>query len=85
MVNQVKSENITDDAVQSFLQQGYELVFMEYVMEHDLSEIPKLVHSVPLTLKSWTASSQKDFYDVYTASFKDRPGFPGWSMEKWVE
>ncbi|WP_377890286.1 GNAT family N-acetyltransferase [Alkalihalobacillus sp. R86527] len=85
MEQTVKCENITEETVHQYEQKGYELVFLEHVMEHDLTEIPQLESSLPLTFQSWSSSSEEDFYDVYAASFKDRPGFPGWSMEKWID
>jgi ribosomal protein S18 acetylase RimI-like enzyme len=84
-VTNMKCENITDDIIQEYQQKGYELVFQEYVMEHSLTDIPKIETPFPLIFKSWSPSLKEPFYEVYEASFKDRPGFPGWPREKWVE
>ncbi|MBN8191952.1 hypothetical protein JI667_07320 [Bacillus sp. NTK074B] len=81
----IKCENMTDEIIQDYQQEGFELVFQEYVMEHSLTGIPQIETSLGLTFKSWSSSLEEPFYDIYHASFKDRPGFPGWPMEKWVE
>lgn len=80
----IKCENITEEVIQKYQQEGYRLVFRENVMERDLSAIPGMETSLPLVLRSWSDSSASDFYNVYNASFKDRPGFPGWSMKEWT-
>ncbi len=80
----IKCENITEEIIQKYQQEGYRLVFQENVMEHDLTAIPRMETSLPLALRSWSKSSDADFYKVYKASFKDRPGFPGWSMREWT-
>jgi hypothetical protein len=51
-------------------------------MEHDLGAIKEVDISYSLALKSWSKTLEEEFYKVYGASFKDRPGFPGWSMEQ---
>lgn len=84
-VQKIKNENITEEIIQEYQKKGYELVFQEYVMEHSLTDIPQIEISFPLVFRSWSPSFKEQFYKVYDASFKDRPGFPGWSMEKWVE
>lgn len=81
----VKCENITKEIVQKYQRNGFELVFQEYVMEKNLRVIPCIESSSSLQLESWSTSTKENFYEVYYASFRDRPGFPGWSMEKWVD
>ena len=84
-VQNIQCENITEDIIQEYEDEGFDLVFQEYVMEHSLTDIPQIETSFPLDFSCWSSSSVKTFYEVYRASFKDRPGFPGWPMEKWVE
>ncbi|PFA69736.1 hypothetical protein CN378_02925 [Bacillus sp. AFS015802] len=81
----IKCENITEEILQDYRQQGFELVFQEYVMEHSLTDIPTIETPYSLSFKSWSPSSNEIFYEVYVASFRDRSGFPGWPIEKWVE
>ena len=35
-------------------------------------------------LVSWQLELADQFYQAYKASFRERPGFPGWSAEEWV-
>ncbi|MFI8685940.1 GNAT family N-acetyltransferase [Rossellomorea sp. NPDC077527] len=84
-VKKITCENITEDIIEEYEEKGFELVFQEYVMEHTLTEIPQIESSFPVIFKSWSPSLKERFYEVYLASFKERPGFPGWTKEKWVE
>ena len=36
-------------------------------------------------LHEWTAGNARWFFAVYTAAFRERPGFPGWSAEQWID
>ena len=36
-----------------------------------------------LVLSQWGRGDPARFYAVYTAAFSGRPGFPGWSLERW--
>jgi ribosomal protein S18 acetylase RimI-like enzyme len=38
-----------------------------------------------LTLSQWGQADPARFYAVYQASFRERPGFPGWPRERWIE
>ncbi|QHE62676.1 GNAT family N-acetyltransferase [Rossellomorea vietnamensis] len=84
-VKKIPCENITENLIEEYESKGFELVSQEYVMEHSLLDIPQIEAPFPLTVISWSTALERGFYEVYQASFKDRPGFPGWSMEKWVE
>jgi ribosomal protein S18 acetylase RimI-like enzyme len=36
-------------------------------------------------LREWSVQLAGEFFAVYAAAFADRPGFPGWSCEQWIE
>jgi mycothiol synthase len=36
-------------------------------------------------LREWSTQLAGRFFAVYAAAFADRPGFPGWSREQWIE
>ena len=38
-----------------------------------------------LALSSWDQAGPARFFAVYEASFRDRPGYPGWSQDRWVD
>ncbi len=33
----------------------------------------------------WGQADPARFYAVYTAAFRDRPGFPGWPLARWID
>ena len=64
---------------------GFDLVFAEDVMEKDLnSSAIERECTEDLELIGWTDESAAVFYDVYSSSFCDRPGFPGWTQQQWL-
>lgn len=84
-LSRIRCENLTEEIIRKYQEDGYQLAFQEYVMEHDLGAIQEVDIPYSMALKGWSRTLEVEFYKVYDASFKDRPGFPGWSMEKWVE
>ena len=36
-------------------------------------------------LSEWSQATAGRFFAVYEAAFRERPGFPGWSAEEWIE
>jgi ribosomal protein S18 acetylase RimI-like enzyme len=83
--SRISCENLTAERIRKYQEEGYELVFQEHVMEHDLHSIGKIEIPVSMAYKSWSKTLEREFYKIYSAAFKDRPGFPGWPLERWVE
>jgi ribosomal protein S18 acetylase RimI-like enzyme len=82
---EITCENVTDVIVASYAQRGYAMVFAEEVMSYDLSQgLPHVVIPPELTFHAWNAENSHDFFVAFEASFRDRPGFPGWSEEAWI-
>jgi ribosomal protein S18 acetylase RimI-like enzyme len=57
-----------------------------HVLERDIdrpSEATSLPEGVSLT--SWDGANAEAFFAAYDAAYRDRPGFPGWSQEEWLE
>ena len=46
--------------------------------------VPTPVWPAGTRLTDWTDETASRFFAVYAASFRDRPGFPGWSAEQWI-
>jgi ribosomal protein S18 acetylase RimI-like enzyme len=46
--------------------------------------VPSPVWPAGTRLADWTDETAPRFFAVYAASFRDRPGFPGWSAEQWI-
>jgi mycothiol synthase len=84
-LEEITCENITDEVVTFYAERGYTLTLAEEVMRFDLSQkIPQVVVPPDVAFFTWTPERSHDFFMAYDASFRDRPGFPGWSEEEWV-
>ena len=55
-------------------------------MRYDLAAAPPEV-ALPagVTVTPWTDDLASRFFAAYEASFRDRPGFPGWPQDTWVD
>lgn len=81
-------ENLTDDVVAAHIARGYALAFAEDVMRFDTHHLSADVDAplpAGVALATWDESTTSDFFAAYVASFRERPGFPGWSRERWVD
>ena len=85
----ITSEDLTDEVVAAYAQQGYALTFAEDVMRYDLSDpsrpLPHMDLPFAVTYLEWTPERASEFFAVYEASFRERPGFPGWSETEWTQ
>jgi mycothiol synthase len=82
---EITCETVTGEITASYAEKGYALTFAEEVMRFDLSHaIPSVVVPPDVSFFTWTSERSHDFFTAYDASFRDRPGFPGWSEQEWV-
>ncbi len=60
--------------------------FAEDVMRIDVAG-PSARAPLPagVSLLAWSPQLADRFFEAYQAAFRDRPGFPGWSKEKWTD
>jgi len=80
-----ETETLNDGAHALYLSRGLSQVFAEDVMRLDPSApAPVSPRPAGLSLSPWGQADPARFYAVYTASFLDRPGFPGWSLAHWT-
>jgi ribosomal protein S18 acetylase RimI-like enzyme len=58
---------------------------VELVMRGDL-HLPLPDRPLPpdVTVTSWQPNLADQFFQAYQASFRDRPGFPGWIASEWI-
>jgi mycothiol synthase len=80
----VETEGLTDAAEALFAASGLHRTFAEDVMACDLSR-PVPDQPVSAELTEWSDTDAHRFYVVYHAAFADRPGFPGWTQQQWVD
>ncbi|GFJ88209.1 GNAT family N-acetyltransferase [Phytohabitans rumicis] len=82
----VETEALTAATERLFASRGLRQVFAEDVMRFDLAgaEPPDVALPPGVRLGEWGSDIAGRFFAVYDASFRDRPGFPGWPAERWV-
>ncbi len=82
----IRSEMVTGAAERLYSRYGLRQVFGELVMRADLSESPVLVPPpAGVVFRPWSDQLASLFFATYTAAFRDRPGFPGWPQQQWIE
>jgi mycothiol synthase len=81
----VETEGLTAQAEQLFASRGLRQVFAEDVLRIDIGPAlaaPSWPAGTELT--TWSGACARRFHAVYDASFRERPGFPGYSAEEWI-
>ncbi|MEV4577243.1 GNAT family N-acetyltransferase [Nonomuraea jabiensis] len=82
----LETESVTPEAHALFLSRGLRQTFAEDVYRRDLAHpLPAVPLPQELKIEEWSQDTEGAFYAAYSASFADRPGFPGWSREEWVD
>jgi mycothiol synthase len=81
-----KTEALGAGAHALYLSRGLSQVLAEDVMQLPASgRLPSVPPPAGMTLSQWEQAGPARFHAVYAAAFRDRPGFPGWTQEQWVE
>jgi len=81
-----ETEMLNEGAHVLYLSKGLSQVFAEDVMQLDGRAGLSAAHGPEeLVLSHWGQADPARFFAVYQASFRDRPGFPGWTQERWIE
>lgn len=84
-VFQVDTETLTDAGDRLYEASGFKQAEASLVMRRDLRHpIPSRSLPDDASLVPWSARSAEQFSRAYEPAFKDRPGFPGWSAEEWI-
>lgn len=82
----VETESLTPEAERLFAARGLAQTFAEDVLHRSLRPaFPAVATPDGITLVPWAPENRADFFAAYSASFADRPGFPGWSAEQWFD
>jgi ribosomal protein S18 acetylase RimI-like enzyme len=82
----VETEGLTPAAEELFAARGLIRVFGEHVMRFDLADpVEAPVWPAGTTLLTWSDETIPRFFAVYRAAFRERPGFPDWSMAEWAD
>jgi len=85
-VMQIATESLNEPADRLYRRHGYEQTFEELVMERDLRQ-PLTDLPIPpgITIVPWDPDRANEFFQAYEASFRERPGFPGYTPEEWID
>ncbi|MGA5757143.1 GNAT family N-acetyltransferase [Nonomuraea bangladeshensis] len=79
-------ESLTPEADALFRARGFRRTFAEDVFRRDLTlPLPDVPLPTELAVEEWSPATEEAFHAAYSASFADRPGFPGWSRQEWVD
>jgi mycothiol synthase len=78
-----ETEGLTEEADALLRANGLHQTFAEDVNAYDLSHGAP-ANEIEAELRTWTDELAPRFFAVYEASFRDRPGFPGWSQREWT-
>jgi len=80
------TEALSDGAHALYLGRGLSQVFAEDVMQLAATDDPPPAKPpAGLHLSTWEQTGPARFFAVYEASFRDRPGYPGWSQDRWAD
>jgi ribosomal protein S18 acetylase RimI-like enzyme len=81
-----QTEALGDGAHALYLSKGLSQVFAEDVMQLAASATPPRAHPpAGLVLSPWGPADPARFHAVYERAFRERPGFPGWPRQRWIE
>ncbi|MEU1721228.1 GNAT family N-acetyltransferase [Nonomuraea sp. NPDC005692] len=82
----LETESLTPQAYDLFLARGFRQAFAEDVFRRDLARpLPDVPMPAQVAVEEWSPLTEGAFHQAYSASFSDRPGFPGWTREEWVD
>jgi len=82
----VATESLSTGAVDLFEQHGFKQLFAEDVMRRNLNTpLPNAAVPPGISFATWAPALAIEFFAVYQAAFRERPGFPNWSQEEWVD
>jgi mycothiol synthase len=85
-VLRLTTEALTPVAEQLYLRFGFSQQFAEDVMRRDLHvALPDAPFPPSLEIEEWKPGLANHFFEAYQAAFRERPGFPGWSAEQWID
>jgi len=82
----IATESLSEASAELYARYGFTQQFGETVMRRSLARpLPDRLVPHDITIETWTPSLAGQFFEAYQASFRDRPGFPGWSAKEWIE
>jgi ribosomal protein S18 acetylase RimI-like enzyme len=84
IILRTESRNPPADAL--YARYGLHEIYANYVMLRDLDRpLPAAPWPDGFTQAGWSAERAPLFFEAYHAAFRERPGFPGYSAEEWID
>ena len=84
-VMEVETGSLTEPAHRLYQAHGFSCVHEELVMERDLHlALPERPLPQGVTILNWQPNLAEQFFQAWYASFRDRPGFPGYNSVEWI-
>ncbi len=84
-VLQLTTEMLTEEAARLFERHGFTQQFAEDVMRFDLAApIPDVLPPPDIKFATWAPALADQFFAVYQAAFRERPGYPDSSQDEWL-
>lgn len=82
----IHNDALTASAERLYARFGFQQTFGEDVMRFPLAgaQLPALP-STNYSFEPWSNATSQGFFEVYQASFRERPGYPDPSAEEWIE
>jgi len=82
---EIRTESLTEAARHLYITNGFSPAMEELVMHRKLDRsLPDLAMPQGVTFRSWRPDLSNQFFEAYEGSFRERPGFPGWSAAEWI-
>jgi mycothiol synthase len=80
------TEALTPAAERLYARFGFAQQFAEDVMRHNFQTPLRAAPFPPdVSFTEWIPELAEQFFAAYEDAFRERPGFPHWSAEQWVE
>ncbi len=81
----VETEAWTPAADTLFGTRGLRPSFAEDVLRINLTRgVPEHSRPAGIELEEWSEATAERFFGAYEAAFRERPGFPGWTTDEWI-
>jgi mycothiol synthase len=82
---ELRTESLTEAARHLYITNGFSPTMEELVMHRKLDRsLPDLTVPHGVRISSWRPDLSNQFFEAYEGSFRERPGFPGWSAAQWI-
>jgi ribosomal protein S18 acetylase RimI-like enzyme len=82
----VNTESLSEPADRLYRARGYQLADEQLVMRRDHAiPLPEISLPPDVTFTDWDPALADEFFQAYHAAFRERPGFPNWNIDQWVD